>query len=532
MASSSDAAVAPETLPATFGEALRLQALARPDGVALRFDGRVTTYGALDAQVDRIANAIIALGLSKGERIAYIGKNSDDAIALTLGAARAGMVFVPIIWRLAPPEMVQILEDSGASLLFVEPAFAAVSDTAAEHGLQVIWMGDAPTPGGLTFTAWRDEASATPCAASVDEHDPILQLYTSGTTGKPKGVLLSHANGIRQRANQIAAGVEWLLTDPGDTSILAMPYGHIAGVGVALLGINSGQELIVHAEYDAGVVMDAIAQYRVRRLFLVPAAIGMMLQHPKAADADFSSLETMSYGASPIPLPLLQAAVARLGCDFLQVYGMTETWGSVVALPPEDHLPGREHVMTAAGKAMPGVELKVIDPDGNPLPPGTTGEVAIRSPNNTVGYWNRPAETATTLIGDGWLRTGDAGYLDADGYLFVQDRIKDMIITGAENVYPAEVESAIFGHPGVADVAVIGVPDAKWGEAIKAIVVAKPGATLDEAGIIAFARERIAGFKCPKSVDFIPVLPRNPSGKILRRELREPFWAGQARRVG
>ena len=218
-------------------------------------------------------------------------------------------------------------------------------------------------------------------------------------------------------------------------------------------------------------------------------------------------------------------------CGFAQVYGMTETWGSVVGLPPEDHLPGREHTLTAAGKALPGVELRILDEEGNPLPPNETGEVAIRSPNNTAGYWNRPDETQKTIMGDGWIRTGDAGYLDEEGYLFIQDRIKDMIVSGAENVYPAEVESAIFGHPAVADVAVIGVPDPKWGEAVKAMVVLKPEASAKPDDIITYARERIAGFKCPKTVEFIAALPRNPSGKILRRELREPFWAGHARRV-
>jgi acyl-CoA synthetase (AMP-forming)/AMP-acid ligase II len=343
--------------------------------------------------------------------------------------------------------------------------------------------------------------------------------------------MLSHHNGIQQRQNQIEAGVDWLLTNPGDTTIIAMPYGHIGGVGVVLGAVNSGQELILHAEYDPGDVMDAIAEHRVRRIFLVPAAIGIMLQHPKAKDADFSSLETLSYGASPIPLALLQQAVARMGCGFVQTYGMTETWGAIVALPPEDHLPGREHVMKAAGKALPGVDLKILGENGEELPTGEIGEVAIRSPNNTRGYWNKPEESAKALIGDGWLRTGDAGILDEEGYLFIQDRIKDMIITGAENVYPAEVESAIYGHPAVADVAVIGVPDPKWGEAVKAVVVLKPGAEADEAGIIGHARTRIAGFKCPKSVDFIDALPRNPSGKILRRTLREPFWAGHERRV-
>ncbi|MCD2315555.1 fatty acid--CoA ligase [Sphingomonas sp. IC-11] len=506
-------------LPTTFGEALARHAAERPHQVALRFEDRVTDYATFDRHVTQIANGLLALGLKKGDRVAYLGKNSDWAVELALGTARAGMVLVPVIWRLAPAEVDGILNDSGAAVLFVEPAFQR--QFAAE---QVVVMDEG-------FARWRDMQSDAPLPVSVTEEDIVLQLYTSGTTGAPKGVMLSHANGIRQRKNQLEAKIDWLLADPGDTTIIAMPYGHIGGVGVALGAVNSGQELIIHAEYDAGDVMDAIAAHRVRRLFLVPAAIGLMLQHPKAATADFSSIETLSYGASPIPLPLLQQAVKRIGCGFVQVYGMTETWGSIVALPPEDHLPGREHKMTAAGKALPGVELKIIDEDGNELPPGEIGEVAIRSPNNTGGYWNKPEETSKALIGDGWLRTGDAGILDEEGYLYIQDRIKDMIITGAENVYPAEVESAIYGHPAVADVAVIGVPDRKWGEAVKAMVVLKPDTPCDEAMIISYARERIAGFKCPKSVEFIEALPRNPSGKILRRTLREPFWAGHERRV-
>ena len=506
-------------LPTTFGEALSRHAAERPHQVALRFEDRVTDYATFDRHVTQIANGLLAMGLKKGDRVAYLGKNSDWAVELALGTARAGMVLVPVIWRLAPAEVDGILNDSAAAVLFVEPAFQR--QFAAE---QVVVMDEG-------FARWRDKQSDVPPPVSVTEGDVVLQLYTSGTTGAPKGVMLSHANGIRQRKNQLDAKIDWLLADPGDATIIAMPYGHIGGVGVALGAVNSGQELIIHAEYDAGDIMDAIADHRVRRLFLVPAAIGLMLQHPKAATADFSSIETLSYGASPIPLPLLQQAVERIGCGFVQVYGMTETWGSIVALPPEDHLPGREHKMTAAGKALPGVELKIIDEDGNELPHGEIGEVAIRSPNNTRGYWNKPEETAKALIGDGWLRTGDAGILDEEGYLYIQDRIKDMIITGAENVYPAEVESAIYGHPAVADVAVIGVPDPKWGEAVKAMVVLKPDVPCDEAMIISYARERIAGFKCPKSVEFIDALPRNPSGKILRRTLREPFWAGHERRV-
>jgi acyl-CoA synthetase (AMP-forming)/AMP-acid ligase II len=511
-------------LPKTFDEALRHHAAERPGDVALRFADRVTTWSEFDQAASRIANGLIALGLNKGDRIAYLGKNSDRAIMLTLGAARAGVVFIPIIWRLAPAEIDYILADSGAKVLFVEAAFAPVGEAAAAQGMTVIDMDTG-------FARLLGSSPATAPIVSIDEHDIVLQLYTSGTTGKPKGVMLSHANGIRQRANQIAAGLNWLLSDPGDTTVVAMPYGHIGGVGFALLATNGGQEMIVHAEFDPGAVIEAVERYRVKRIFLVPAAINILLQHPRAADADFSSIETLSYGASPIPLPLLQQAVDRLGCGFVQAYGMTETWGTVVALPPEDHLPGREHKMTSAGKALPGVEIRIIDEAGNPLPIGAIGEIAVRSPNNMAGYWNRPDETAQTMYAEGWIRTGDAGVLDDEGYLFIQDRIKDMIITGAENVYPAEVESAVHGHPAVLEAAVIGVPDPKWGEAIKALVVLKPGAEATSADIIAHARARIAGFKCPKSVDFIEALPRNPSGKILRRELREPFWAGRDRQV-
>lgn len=507
-------------VPETFGAALAAHAARQPDQVALRFADRVTDYASFDRHANRIANGLLARGLRPGDRVAYVGKNSDQAVELALGVARAGMVLVPVIWRLAPAEVAGILADAAPAALFVEPAFAEHRDRFSD----AVLMGD-------NFARWRDAQDDAAPAVTVEEDDPVLQLYTSGTTGAPKGVILSHANGIRQRRHQIAAGIDWLIGTPGDATIIAMPFGHIGGVGVVLGAVNSGQELVIHAEYDPAAVMAAIERHRVKRLFLVPAAIGIMLQHPDAATADFSSIETLSYGASPIPLPLLQQAVARMGCGFAQVYGMTETWGSIVALPPEDHLPGREHKMTAAGKALPGVELRILGEDGSVLPAGAIGEVAIRSPNNTRGYWNKPEESAKALIGDGWLRTGDAGYLDDEGYLFLCDRIKDMIITGAENVYPAEVESAIYGHPAVADVAVIGVPDPKWGEAVKAVVVLHPGLEAEAADIIAFARDKIAGFKCPKSVDFVEALPRNPSGKILRRALREPYWAGQARRV-
>ncbi|WP_435419049.1 fatty acid--CoA ligase [Parerythrobacter aurantius] len=505
--------------PVTLGHALSAQAAERPRQVALRFGDRVTTYAEYDRHATQIANGLAAMGFGKGDRIAYLGKNSDHAVELFLGTVRGGFVFVPIIWRLAPGEVDFITRDAGATILFVEEGFESVPF----EGRKIVMERE--------FAAWRDAQNDAPVATAVDVGDAMLQLYTSGTTGLPKGVVLNHYNATAMRPILRASDLEWASADPGSSIILAMPYGHIAGVGTAGGALMAGQHLIIHAEFDPAATIRDIRDYRVEYIFLVPAAIRIVLSHPDAETADFSSVKGLNYGASPIPLDLLKEGVERLKCDFAQMYGMTETYGTVVSLPPEDHRPGREKVMRSAGKALPGNELRILDENLQPLPPGQIGEVAIKSPSVMIGYWNRPEETARTLIGDGWLRTGDAGIMDEEGYLYIQDRIKDMIISGGENVYPAEVESALFGHEEVADVAVIGVPDEKWGEAVKAIVVPKPGCSPDPDSIIAHARERIAGFKCPKTIDFVDALPRNPSGKILRRELRAPYWEGKERGV-
>jgi acyl-CoA synthetase (AMP-forming)/AMP-acid ligase II len=257
----------------------------------------------------------------------------------------------------------------------------------------------------------------------------------------------------------------------------------------------------------------------------------MMLNHPDCAKTDFSGLRYILYGASPIPLELLRQCIAVFGAQFIQVYGMTETTGSVCELPPEDHSVEGNLRMRSAGKPLPGVEMIIRGGDGKEMPVGEIGEIVTRSSSNMLGYWKLPEATASTMDADGWIATGDIGYLDEEGYVYIYDRAKDMIITGGENVFPAEVESAIYGHPDVLEVAVIGVPDDKWGEAVKAICVPKPGQTIEPDSVINWTRERLAGFKVPKSVDVMAELPRNPSGKILRRELREPYWAGRERQV-
>jgi long-chain acyl-CoA synthetase len=501
--------------------------------VAFSFEGRNTTFAEFNRHTNQVANALLAAGVKKGERVCYLGKNSDHYFELFLGATKMGAVTTPIGWRLAPPEIAYIVNDSRAPFFFVGPEFTGAAKEVLRNAPNVknVIAMEGGVPEWKSFESWRDAQPSTPPNVELKPSDIAIQLYTSGTTGRPKGAMLMHSNFIETHRIMQKAAIDWNVWTSDDVSLVAMPVAHIGGSGWGLWGLRAGAKNVVAREFNPSQVLDFIANERISKIFLVPAAIQIVLRDPRARQTDYSRMKHLGYGASPIPLDLLREAVEVFGCGFAQMYGMTETTGTIVALPPEDHDLSGNKRMRSAGKPLPGVEIAVLDEAGNKLPPGQVGEIATRSPWNMAGYWNLPEATAKTIDKEGWLRTGDAGYLDEDGYVYIHDRVKDMIITGAENVYPAEVESAIYGHPDVADVAVIGVPDEKWGEAVKAIVVPKPGRTPDPQDIIAFARSRVAAYKTPKSVDFIDALPRNASGKILRRELREPFWAGKERRV-
>jgi fatty-acyl-CoA synthase len=503
---------------------LRHWAADRPHRMSMVGERRMD-FATLDAATRRAATALQAAGLRRGDRIAWLGKNSVLYFTLLFGAARIGVVMAPVGWRLAAPERRFIIDDTGAKLLFAGTGFADEARALAADLPRVprVFTAD-------ESWAWIDgtaPAAFTPSAAA----DAILQLYPSGTTGNPKGVELCNRNLFGLRRAGIAAGLPWAAWDDDEVVMVAMPCAHIGGTGLGFMALAGGVCGCVMAEFTPEGVFDAIRDEGVTRFFAVPAALQMLVNHPRCAMTDFRRLKYIFYGAAPIPLALLRQCVQAFGCRFVQAYGMTETTGTVVALPPEDHDPDGSPRMRAAGKPLPGVEVKVVGPDGQPLPTGEVGEIVTRSLNNMLGYWKQPEATARTLTRDGWVHTGDAGYLDADGYVYIHDRVKDMIISGGENVYPAEVENAIYGHPDVAEVAVIGVPDDTWGEAVKAVVVPRPGRQIDPAAIIAWARERIAGFKVPKSVDVLPELPRNPTGKILRRALRAPYWEGRERQV-
>jgi len=517
---------------ATLPDAIRHFATARPDAAACVFEGRQASYAGFARNVARVANALRAAGVRPGERIAYLGRNSDHYFELLCGAASMGAVMVPVGWRLAPSEIAYIVGHCDAALLFAGPESVDVArrllpGLPSVRGLIAMEGAD----GLPAYADWRDAQPDQPCGHRPAPHDVVLQLYTSGATGRPRGAMLTHRNLIVASENGLRGGTSWVQWRDDDVALVAMPVAHIGGTGWGLRGLLAGATCVVVRDFDPDSVLACLAQHRISQVFLVPAAMQMVLRDPRARQTDYSRLRTIFYGASPIPAALLREGMEVFGCEFVQLYGLTETTGPVVALPPADHTTDDTPRMRAAGKPLPGVEVRVLDWEGRDVPAGEVGEIAVRSPQNMAGYWKQPDETARTIDALGWLRTGDAGYLDADGYLYIHDRVTDMIISGGENIYPAEVENAIYSHPDVADVAVIGVPDERWGEAVKALVVLRPGKAPDSAAILGWARGQLGGFKLPGSIDFVDALPRNPSGKLLRRVLREPYWTDASRQA-
>jgi long-chain acyl-CoA synthetase len=518
----------------TLGDLTRVHAAERGDARALVYQERSWTYAELDAAASRVAQALRAAGVGPGDRVAFLDKNSPEYFLLLFGAGKINAVTVAVNWRLAPPEMAFVIDDAEAKLLVLGEEFLehlGAMETPGVKKVVVIGSSDAHE----SFDSWIDRHPAEDPRETSAVDDTCYQLYTSGTTGHPKGVELTNRNFF---AMLPTASSEWSF-DAQSVNLVAMPLFHIAGSGWGVVGLYNGCESVLLRDVDPVAILKTIPEHRITNSFLVPAVLQILLATPGADDTDFTSLRMVGYGASPITESVLVRAMATLRCDFVQAYGLTETTGGVTILRNADHDPGgsRANLLRSAGRPWGEVEVKIVDSEtGVDRADGEVGEIWVRSAQNMKGYWHNDAATREAFPegrgsdGRGWFRTGDAGYLE-DGYVFIHDRVKDMIVSGAENVYPAEVENALMAHPAVGDCAVIGVPHEKWGETVKALIIPAPGADPSEAELIQHCRERIAHYKCPTSVERIAEIPRNPSGKVLKTELRKPYWEGRERFV-
>lgn len=499
-----------------------------PDKLAVSAGDRRTTLGDLDARASQVANGLLASSWTSPGIVALLDANTDVFLELLFGAAKAGWSVLPLNWRLAVPELAFMLDDAGVEVLVAGLEFRDAVETLRQRcpSLRtVIWIEPAANHGE-TYDAWRDRQDPADPGQAEDPASVVLHLYTSGTTGVPKAVRLTNAN-VLASAPSLAGAFGY--APPGDLALVCLPLFHVSGIMWVLACLYAGTSLLIMRKIDPHAILETVERHRITRLFLIPTIIRMLLETEGILTADLSSVQLIVYGASPIPVPLLRTALSTFRCQFAQVYGLTETTGAITYLEPSDHEPSSGRLLSC-GRSLPGVDLRIVDAAGHDVPVASIGEIVCRTPQNMSGYWRRDNETAAAFLGE-WLRTGDAGFVDEDGFVYIHDRIKDMVVTGGENVYPAEVESVLAAHPAVADVAVIGIPDERWGEAVAALVVRQPGVDVTAAEIIEFSKQQIAAYKAPKSVAFVASLPRNAAGKLLKQELRKPFWTGRDRHV-
>jgi acyl-CoA synthetase (AMP-forming)/AMP-acid ligase II len=502
-------------MPFNYPDLVRAWAEELPDGLALSDLTTDLTWAQVDERSDRVAAGLQALGVAADERVVYIGKNSLAFYELLYGLAKIGAVAAPLNLRLTADEIHQLADDTGARL--------AVVDADLEHllggRLQVIHTGP-------EFDEWREAQPREHVAGPTHPDVTVVQSYTSGTTGLPKGVLITN------RMYEVTCRIQDELYPPGPGNVWGVfaPVHHVGGTTPAVYSVHSGGAMVLMPAFDADGVLDVIESRRVTFAGLAPVTFSMLADAQKARPRDISSFTSAMYGGQSITSKAVEHIFGILPMEIFQSYGMTEVAGGpITRLNREDHFGPRR---LSAGVPTGPYDVAAFGPDDERLGVGEVGEIRLLSEQTTPGYWGRPEATAELYV-DGWLRTGDAGYIDEDGYLFLIDRIKDMIVTGAENVYPAEVERVLIDHPAIAEVAVVGAPHEKWGETVAAFVVLAPGTTLTEDELIEWCRPRMAGFRRPRQLHVIDELPKNLSGKILRRELKAGLWGGpDARQIG
>ncbi|MGE0341104.1 MAG: long-chain-fatty-acid--CoA ligase [Xanthobacteraceae bacterium] len=506
------------------------QRASRAEKTAVVCGARRFTYAQTAERTLRFANALRGLGIEPGQRVAVLSSNCAEHIEAVYAIAAIGAVWVPLNFRLTPVELAYIADDCEASAVIYSADLAqsaAGLRDLAKHPRLWIGIGEATTASVHGYDDLLLKSAATEMAPSVGGGDLFSIMYTSGTTGRPKGVMLPHD---RFFLGTVLSTIG-LKVSENDVKLQAIPQFHAGGFIYQLAHMAAGATIVVLPKFETGATLDLIEAEGITAAGFVPSMLLALLEDPRFAKTDFSRVERVMYGGSPIPEDRLARAVETMGAKFLQTYGQTEAGVLVTILDDQDHLRGLKEspeILRSCGRAMVGYEVAVLGDDGQPT--DDVGELAVRSGSLMTGYWRRPAESAETLV-DGWLRTGDLARKDAEERFYLVDRKKDLIVSGGENVYPIEVEHVLSSHPAVLDVAVVGVPDDRWGEAVKAVVVLRPAARIEQAGLLDFCRGKLGGFKIPKSVDFAEMLPRNASGKIQKNLLRERYWAGRSRKI-
>ena len=490
---------------------------ANRDAIVFAEGGIRTSYAELERQTNAFVAAMRARRLKPGVRIAYLGRNNDLFFAVLFGAIRAGLVLVPLNWRLEPPELAYQLQDSGSRLVICDKDFAnAAKQAGADLSVPLPMLLTEGEPGSGGLRQLLQHAAPVVPAPTV-AHQVVQQLYTSGTTGKPKGVLITHAALSLARHAELIS-LDWADWPGGEVSLSAMPNFHIGGMSWVLVGLVRFTTVVITADPTPGNMLRLIRQYAAKRSFIVPTVLRAIVDDLRARNESAPKMHGIYYGAMPIGESLLRDLLAMFDCKLGQYFGMTEVTGTATFLPPQQHDLARPHLLKSVGRPITGMSLEIRHPDRRLAKAGEHGEIWIKAPTCMLGYWNLPEQTAQVLV-DGWYATGDGGYLDEEGYLYLTDRIKDMIVSGGENIYPVEVEEALRQHPAVLDACVVGQSDQRWGEVVVAVVELRPGASASADELQAPARSRIAGFKCPRIVRFGP-LPRTASGKLQRAQLR------------